>query len=109
MILLEIPSRFLRCLGNGDEGDELQSVLVVAEQARHLLTLLEIAHDCMVRGLHVADLELSAADKGLEGGRPFEPSGGEVHADPGAIRSEEHTSELPSLIRISYAVFCLNK
>src|SRR3546814_2349375 len=26
-----------------------------------------------------------------------------------AFRSEEHTSELPSLMRISYAVFCLNK
>src|SRR3546814_9952108 len=26
-----------------------------------------------------------------------------------AVRSEEHTSELQSLIRISYAVFCLNK
>src|SRR3546814_10783509 len=26
-----------------------------------------------------------------------------------AIRSEEHTSELQSLIRISYAVFCLKK
>src|SRR3546814_4381455 len=25
------------------------------------------------------------------------------------VRSEEHTSELPSLMRISYAVFCLNK
>src|SRR3546814_2784585 len=25
------------------------------------------------------------------------------------MRSEEHTSELQSLIRISYAVFCLNK
>src|SRR3546814_10236538 len=24
-------------------------------------------------------------------------------------RSEEHTSELPSLMRISYAIFCLNK
>src|SRR3546814_6293560 len=31
--------------------------------------------------------------------------------DPGAIapRSEEHTSELQSLMRISYAVFCLKK
>src|SRR3546814_5407823 len=27
----------------------------------------------------------------------------------GFVRSEEHTSELPSLIRISYAVFCLKK
>src|SRR3546814_10138520 len=26
-----------------------------------------------------------------------------------AMRSEEHTSELPSLMRISYAVFCLKK
>src|SRR3546814_10548895 len=28
---------------------------------------------------------------------------------PRLIRSEEHTSELQSLMRISYAVFCLNK
>src|SRR3546814_10152953 len=27
----------------------------------------------------------------------------------GSIRSEEHTSELQSLMRISYAVFCLKK
>src|SRR3546814_439853 len=27
----------------------------------------------------------------------------------GPLRSEEHTSELPSLMRISYAVFCLKK
>src|SRR3546814_3371899 len=31
------------------------------------------------------------------------------HKDPGSIRSEEHTSELQSLMRISYAVFCLKK
>src|SRR3546814_5379686 len=30
-------------------------------------------------------------------------------ADGTAIRSEEHTSELQSLMRISYAVFCLKK
>src|SRR3546814_4913983 len=29
--------------------------------------------------------------------------------DPAAYRSEEHTSELQSLMRISYAVFCLKK
>src|SRR3546814_4004247 len=29
--------------------------------------------------------------------------------DPERARSEEHTSELPSLMRISYAVFCLKK
>src|SRR3546814_7986737 len=30
-------------------------------------------------------------------------------AEQGAARSEEHTSELQSLMRISYAVFCLKK
>src|SRR3546814_10263540 len=30
-------------------------------------------------------------------------------AEPEEIRSEEHTSELQSLMRISYAVFCLKK
>src|SRR3546814_8885870 len=29
--------------------------------------------------------------------------------EPNATRSEEHTSELQSLMRISYAVFCLKK
>src|SRR3546814_1068612 len=32
-----------------------------------------------------------------------------VADEPGAMRSEEHTSELQSLMRISYAVFCLQK
>src|SRR3546814_9967310 len=30
-------------------------------------------------------------------------------ADTNSVRSEEHTSELQSLMRISYAVFCLKK
>src|SRR3546814_3207594 len=32
-----------------------------------------------------------------------------VQASPRSARSEEHTSELQSLMRISYAVFCLKK
>src|SRR3546814_16196189 len=32
-----------------------------------------------------------------------------MHASTGMARSEEHTSELQSLMRISYAVFCLKK
>src|SRR3546814_8368679 len=41
------------------------------------------------------------------------PDGEREHAvealDGGGPRSEEHTSELQSLMRISYAVFCLTK
>src|SRR3546814_6884443 len=33
----------------------------------------------------------------------------DVNGNPFANRSEEHTSELQSLMRISYAVFCLKK
>src|SRR3546814_9320687 len=45
----------------------------------------------------------------LEIGRNLEPQ--YVHADRNRRRrrSEEHTSELQSLMRISYAVFCLKK
>src|SRR3546814_8487994 len=32
-----------------------------------------------------------------------------IMARKGSVRSEEHTSELQSLMRISYAVFCLKK
>src|SRR3546814_7662151 len=35
--------------------------------------------------------------------------GGRLPARPAVPRSEEHTSELQSLLRISYAVFCLKK
>src|SRR3546814_2849288 len=33
----------------------------------------------------------------------------EVQSSAADVRSEEHTSELQSLMRISYAVFCLTK
>src|SRR3546814_3102120 len=36
-------------------------------------------------------------------------AGGGRERPPEARRSEEHTSELQSLMRISYAVFCLKK
>src|SRR3546814_1400272 len=45
---------------------------------------------------------------------PVLPSRGHSTSETGALkrtdsRSEEHTSELQSLLRISYAVFCLKK
>src|SRR3546814_1317062 len=55
-------------------------------------------------------LSLAAGDDWIENGGNlllFGQSGtGKTHA-VAAIRSEEHTSELQSLMRISYAVFCL--
>src|SRR3546814_10183959 len=47
------------------------------------------------------------------GGLYMSPSSAErdwpLYDDSEIIRSEEHTSELQSLMRISYAVFCLKK
>src|SRR3546814_9030483 len=41
---------------------------------------------------------------------PESPAAGIAYADTmNRLRSEEHTSELQSLMRISYAVFCLKK
>src|SRR3546814_6979809 len=37
------------------------------------------------------------------------PTSSAMRVDDTRTRSEEHTSELQSLMRISYAVFCLNK
>src|SRR3546814_6370206 len=44
-------------------------------------------------------------------GRPFAVGGRNADQQNArdAVRSVEHTSELPSLMRISYAVFCLKK
>src|SRR3546814_10520107 len=48
---------------------------------------------------------LRAANTVSEG----ESGRGDIHKLTAAGRSEEHTSELQSLMRISYAVFCLKK
>src|SRR3546814_1648944 len=53
-----------------------------------------------------AVLHAGQADAGLVRQFVLGPDGGVVRA---LGRSEEHTSELQSLMRISYAVFCLTK
>src|SRR3546814_2847444 len=61
---------------------------------------------CHGRDLHVDHAGLGAV------GLPFYRSyadGWQGSCAEGRLRSEEHTSELQSLMRISYAVFCLKK
>src|SRR3546814_6204944 len=58
-----------------------------------------------------ADQRTELVDRGAEAAAPVElikqPAGLELLGQCG--KSEEHTSELQSLMRISYAVFCLKK
>src|SRR3546814_9761844 len=46
---------------------------------------------------------------GVKTGKPILTVGREDEVKDKLLRSEEHTSELQSLMRISYAVFCLKK
>src|SRR3546814_6852103 len=76
---------------HGGEAD-----LVEVEQAEARLFRREAAAVEEVAGGD-AGVEMVGADVGI------------VEADQFGGRSEEHTSELQSLMRISYAVFCLKK
>src|SRR3546814_1116266 len=57
----------------------------------------------------VGGTERASRQAGGHGADHLRRSPGGSHPDAEAGRSEEHTSELQSLMRISYAVFCLEK
>src|SRR3546814_7290023 len=68
------------------------------------------AHPIVAKGKQVSTAEVQMGDAGTVG--LVAPRDLTVTVPSGALpamRSEEHTSELQSLIRISYAVFCLKK
>src|SRR3546814_1247893 len=74
--------------------DELQSVALMALEA-HLKRAQSAMHEVAIVRAHA----VSPVTR-----RILQPP-----EDVGIRRSEEHTSELQSLMRISYAVFCLKK
>src|SRR3546814_6672066 len=71
-------------------GDEFVGVVhsVIRSIAPHV-TVIDLTHEIAPYDVRAGSLTLGRAAQYL--------------------RSEEHTSELQSLMRISYAVFCLNK
>src|SRR3546814_3867873 len=85
------------------------------EQYRHRRPPVEIGACLSKRGAGVAQEQ--PARKGIPPAGPdfarrcpdSDESRGIKIYDAGTGRSEEHTSELQSLMRISYAVFCLKK
>src|SRR3546814_8429612 len=97
-----------------DEGGlagDAQGVLGIVADHHHgePALLLELAHE-------IQHLEPQARVERAEGlveqqQRPVAPQaarqGDALALAAGELRSEEHTSELQSLMRISYAVFCL--
>src|SRR3546814_8999459 len=84
--------------------------------ADHPFQALTWIEDGVLNGPGTADMKggiavILAALSALEGS-PLAPRVGYdvmINSDEETGRSEEHTSELQSLMRISYAVFCLKK
>src|SRR3546814_8346214 len=69
---------------------------VVVERELHVAPCIECGHE----DIHLSDSNYSS----------FNVGGGKCkNCNHQSTRSEEHTSELQSLMRISYAVFCLKK
>src|SRR3546814_2643943 len=58
---------------------------------------------------HLQDLEAQAREEGHAQGLAEGRAAARLELSQQVARSEEHTSELQSLMRISYAVFCLKK
>src|SRR3546814_10228402 len=77
----------------------------------------EVVHRVEHRDVDIVGIEIGPRSEGVD--IPFEAArfatvAGLLHTQDmpvgiAELRSEEHTSELQSLMRISYAVFCLKK
>src|SRR3546814_9983520 len=102
------PTRRSSVLARGLEpapplrGDHRCDVCVIGGGYTGIATALHLAE----RGYKAIVLEARRVGWGASGRNGGQLSGGQ-RLDPD--RSEEHTSELQSLMRLSYAVFCLKK
>src|SRR3546814_8678745 len=91
------PARGLHQLGAGHPGDDGRPIDPAHFIAREKSVIISL--QCRARfTMHIYPLTVS----------PHLADRLPVRVHPG-LRSEEHTSELQSLMRISYAVFCLKK
>src|SRR3546814_7814335 len=98
----DFKDRHITVVGSGDAG--IENALGVAEEAlENRVTILNRSKDfARAKAKNVSDM-MEAGENGLMSIRT------ETQPKKVEPRSEEHTSELQSLMRISYAVFCLKK
>src|SRR3546814_8106331 len=92
--------------GNPEVDAARQRFLPIVRRAEMLGELMRLKWSIAVGGTHGKTTTTSMVATLLDGAGldPTVINGGIINA-----RSEEHTSELQSLMRISYAVFCLKK
>src|SRR3546814_9194550 len=93
-----------------DSGD-LDGRILDGRYAGTLLSQLDLASLMeLVDDYRIADHQsASVLEAYLDRVRPEWRGDGAAGESEAGTRSEEHTSELQSLMRISYAVFCLKK
>src|SRR3546814_7728683 len=97
-------------------SDVCSSDLAGPDTARKVVglrSLLEMAQDSHASVISSLEEDMKRDEAELERGKaPAALGANAAPADQATVligRSEEHTSELQSLMRISYAVFCLQK
>src|SRR3546814_1369937 len=88
-----------------DEAGEGEDIDEQAPSAARIATLVEIVEV----GNPAAAGDFARRFAGREIDRDPRVTAGARRGEIDLVRSEEHTSELQSLMRISYAVFCLKK
>src|SRR3546814_9654685 len=98
----DVCSSDLRLLGAGLTEGEAPEQNVVLQRGRRVVGV------GAVEGHRVRRLALQAFAQAVTR-RHQALRHGVIHQAEAVARSEEHTSELQSLMRISYAVFCLKK
>src|SRR3546814_3650244 len=98
-----IRSELVQCLVEDDLGQEAAHA-IVATFFNEIANRLAAGGRVELRGFGVFTTRVRDPRVGRD------PRTGEsVEVTAKRVRSEEHTSELQSLMRISYAVFCLKK
>src|SRR3546814_9836704 len=89
---------------------KVASIAQTVEEQPHIRRQFKAVSDAVARPFDPAADQLPNLEFGLAVGDARQGEAiGEGRAVLVAARSEEHTSELQSLMRISYAVFCLKK
>src|SRR3546814_1591789 len=100
-----------RRLGDESEG----AILIRGDHARNRKARLQLLRGGVERLAELHDVQAALAQRRTDGRAGIGLPGLDLQLDVTddflchCCRSEEHTSELQSLMRISYAVFCLKK
>src|SRR3546814_2763661 len=103
--------RIRRKLATAEDGDRQMVDILAAVPSDGLPAVEAACAEAVREGVHSAGVVINILARRRDPAAPvtiLTPEALRLQHEP-AARSEEHTSELQSLMRISYAVFCLKK